>query len=38
MTTPEHREAARWAGIDLDFEDAMLRELGGGEYQHVGGS
>jgi hypothetical protein len=38
MTTPQHREAARRAGIDLDFEDAMLRELGEGEYQHVGGS
>lgn len=35
MTTPEQREAAQRAGIDLDFEDAMLRELGGEEYQHV---
>lgn len=35
MTTRQHREAAQRVGLDLDFEDEMLRELGGAEYQHV---
>ena len=36
-TTLDEREQARKCGVDLDFEDAMLREWGGEDFEDLGG-